>query len=267
MEQITSTANPRIKELVLLCEKSRHRRDTGLFVVEGVREIKNCLQGGFLPCQAFFCQDIIDEERVAEVFANQSLQLFSVSDNVYNLIAYRGGAEGLVAVFKEKKRSLKDIHINVENPFVVVLEAVEKPGNLGAVLRTADASSVAAVIVCDPLTDLYNPNLIRASIGGVFTLPVVSCTSQEACDWLKEKGFQILTAQLQDSTVYYDIDFDKPTAAVFGTESTGLTDFWRQQSDRKVMIPMMGKLDSLNVATSVAILSYEALRQKLQKTK
>ena len=259
---ITSTSNPRIKELVMLGEKSRYRREKGLFTVEGRREAAACLAGGFTPRTVFYCPQIISAGGVEGLFAASRVEFVSISENVYSKIAYRGTTEGLVAVFKSKERGLRDIRLSNSSPFVIVLESVEKPGNLGAVLRTADASGAAAVIVCDPLTDLYNPNLIRASIGGIFTVPVAACTSQQAYDWLHALGFQILTAQLQDSSPYYDIDFRRPTAVVFGTESTGLTEFWRERSDRKIIIPMLGKLDSLNVSTSVAILSYEAVRQK-----
>ena len=263
MEQITSTANPRVKEVLLLGEKSRHRRETGLFTVEGRREIAACLGGGFVPKTVFYCPQIVPEDEATALFGATTPEFVSISENVYSRMAYRGTTEGLVAVFHSRERGLKDISLGSdEAPFVIVLESVEKPGNLGAVLRTADASGAAAVIVCDPLTDLYNPNLIRASIGGIFTVPVAACSSEEAYEWLNSAGFQILTAQLQDSSPYYDIDFKRPTAVVFGTESTGLREFWRERSDRKIMIPMLGKLDSLNVSTSVAILSYEAVRQK-----
>ena len=263
MEQITSTANPRVKEVILLGEKSRYRRQTGLFTVEGRRETAACLAGGFVPKSVFYCPQIISEDEVTALFGAVQAEFISVSENVYSRMAYRGTTEGLLAVFHSRERSLSDIRLEADKaPFVIVLESVEKPGNLGAVLRTADASGAAAVIVCDPLTDLYNPNLIRASIGGIFTVPVAACSSEEAYEWLHAAGFQILTAQLQDSSPYYDIDFRRPTAVVFGTEATGLREFWRERSDRKVIIPMLGKLDSLNVSTSVAILSYEAVRQK-----
>lgn len=268
MEQITSTANARVKEVLLLGEKSRYRRQTGLFTVEGRREIAACLAGGFDARTVYWCADIITEAEVHDLFAAASPaaapEFVGISSSVYSRMAYRDSTEGLVAVFRSRERSLGDIVLaDAEVPFVIVLESVEKPGNLGAILRTADASGAAAVIVCDPLTDLYNPNLIRASLGGVFTVPVAACSSGEAYEWLHSAGFQILTAQLQDSSPYYDIDFRKPSAVVFGTESTGLSRFWRERSDRKLLIPMLGKLDSLNVSASVAVLSYEAVRQKL----
>ena len=162
---------------------------------------------------------------------------------------------------KAKTLTLNDLQLSA-SPLVMVLERVEKPGNLGAVLRSADAAAADAVIVCDPLTDLYNPNLIRSSIGAIFTVPTVACSSKECIDFLKAHHIQILTAQLQDSRLYYDTDMRKPTAIVMGTESTGLTDIWREAADAHIRIPMLGRLDSLNVSVSAAILLFEAVRQR-----
>ena len=167
----------------------------------------------------------------------------------------------MVAEVKYKERSLDDIKLR-ENPLVVVLESVEKPGNLGAVLRSADAAGADAVIICDPLTDLFNPNLIRASIGAVFSRQVAAAGSEETISWLKSKGIRILTAQLQDSDLYYDADMKSPVAIVMGTESTGLTDCWREAADAHIRIPMLGELDSLNVSVSAAVLLFEAVRQR-----
>ena len=149
-----------------------------------------------------------------------------------------------------------------KDPLLVVLESVEKPGNLGAVLRTADAARVDAVIVCDPLTDLFNPNLIRSSLGAFFTVPCVACSSAECIAFLRQRGVQILTAQLQDSRLYYDTDMRRATAIVMGTESTGLSPQWRQAADAHIRIPMLGRVDSLNVSVSAAILVFEAVRQR-----
>lgn len=190
--------------------------------------------------------------------------IIEVPAALYNKIAYRGGTEGIIAEVECLDRKLEDIHLG-EIPLVVVLESVEKPGNLGAVLRSADAAGADAVIVCDPLTDLYNPNLIRASVGSVFTRQVVATSSEECVKWLKRNGIQILTAQLQDSSLYYDRDMTGPTAIVMGTESTGLTDIWREAATAHVRIPMLGELDSLNVSVSAAILLFEAVRQRQAK--
>ena len=260
MERIESLQNQRLKDVVALQSKSALRREAGLFVAEGRREVERALAAGFTIDQLFFCEDIIPQGDIQHLM-DASSKSFALSKAAYFKIAYREGTEGVVAVLKTISRSLESLSLG-DDPLVIVLEAVEKPGNLGAILRSADASGAAAVIVCDPLTDIYNPNEVRASTGAVFTVPTVACTSQEAADWLRSHNFKIVTAQLQDSKVYYDVDFTLPTALVFGTESTGLSDFWRERSNARIMIPMMGMMDSLNVATSVAILSYEALRQK-----
>ena len=252
MVEITSVQNPKIKKLLALQQKSSERREAGLFVVEGRREIEHCAAAGY-EIDSVFCLD-----GKLDVKADH---MFRVTPEVYEKIAYRGGTEGVIAEVRAKTLSLSDLKPG-ENPLVVVLESVEKPGNLGAVLRSADASGVDAVIVCDPLTDLFNPNLIRSSIGGVFSVPTVACTSVEAVSWLKSKGIQILTAQLQDSSLYYDVDMKRGTAIVMGTESTGLTDIWRKAADAHIRIPMLGVLDSLNVSVSAAILMYEAVRQR-----
>lgn len=250
---ISSAQNPRIKELLALQEKSRLRREKGLFVVEGKRELQHCLESGFEVDCLFVCPEIAQETFEGRVF--------EVSAQVYEKIAYRGGTEGVVAIVKARPSGLDSIKLG-PSPLVVVLESVEKPGNLGAVLRSADAAAADAVIICDPLTDLYNPNLIRASIGAIFTTQVAACTSEDAISWLKGNGIRILTAQLQDSEWYYDTDMRGGTAIVIGTEATGLTDCWREAADAHIKIPMLGRLDSLNASVSAAILLFEAVRQR-----
>ena len=259
-EVITSAQNPRIKELILLQEKSRARRENGLFVVEGRRELSHCLEAGFKPRSLFICPEILGRDACRE-FEQAGCPIVEIPAHLYEKVAYRGRTEGVIGVMECHSHSLEDLHLK-EDPLVIVLESVEKPGNLGAVLRSADAAGADAVIVCDPLTDLYNPNLIRSSIGGIFTVPVAAASSEEAIRWLKERGIRILTAQLQDSLPYYDTDMRQGTAIVMGTESTGLTPLWRQAADAHIMIPMLGRLDSLNVSVSAAILLYEAVRQR-----
>ena len=359
-ELLTSAQNPKFKRLVALREKSRLRRDEGVFVVEGRRELEHCVEAGFEVETVFVCREIADCSGAAPEGRNTrgsvaggpsrrdggvspkdelpkglqpcSGQVFEVTKELYAKVAYREGTEGVMAIVKSREWTLADIDVmlssrgnagenaggnavkhnsltdnelpknasakprgdfqeNADNqrvplhqsqgtqgsrpqgarqqrarqqgaPLIMVLEGVEKPGNLGAVLRSADAAGADAVIVCDPLTDLWNPNLIRASIGAVFTVPTVCCSSAEAIAWLKARGIRILTAQLQDSSVYYDADMTGPTAIVMGTEATGLTDPWRQAADAHVLIPMLGRLDSLNVSVSAAILLYEAVRQR-----
>ena len=260
MMTISSVQNPKVKQLLLLQQKSSERKKTGLFVVEGRRELMHCLEAGYELDTVFVCSQL--ETGVEPMPTLPSgVRLLEVSKAVYEKIAYRGSTEGVVAVVRSRQLRLSDLLLG-PHPLIVVVERVEKPGNLGAILRSADASGVDAVVVCDPLTDLYNPNLIRSSVGGFFSVPSVACTSEECVAFLKEKGVRILTAQLQDSHVYYDTDMTVGTAIVMGTESTGLTDLWRQAADAHIRIPMLGKIDSLNVSVSAAILMFEAVRQR-----
>lgn len=262
---ITSTQNARVKHVVALQQKSALRRKEGLFVVEGRRELAHCLEAGYKVIECFILENLerLENLEILETLENLS-PLIPVSPQVYEKMAYRGSTEGVIAVVREKQLSLDDLRLS-SNPLVIVLERVEKPGNLGAVLRSADAAKADAVIICDPLTDLYNPNLIRSSIGAVFSVPCVACSSEACIAFLKARGIQILTAQLQDSSLYYDTDMRRGTAIVMGTESTGLTDQWRQAADAHIRIPMLGQLDSLNVSVSAAILLFEAVRQRQSK--
>lgn len=254
-EYITSSANPKFKRLIALLQKSSERRESALFTVEGVREISHCIEAGYKPDCIFFCPDIVSEETLPQC------RHFALSAGLYAKAAYREGTEGAIGVFQAIEHPLSSLHLK-DNPLIAVLESVEKPGNLGAVLRTCDAAGADALIICDPRTDLYNPNLIRASIGAVFTVHTAVCTTAQAITFLKSKGIRILTAQLQDSSLYYDCPMTKGTAIVMGTEATGLSDKWRQAADAHIRIPMLGKLDSLNVSVSAAVLLYEAVRQR-----
>ena len=261
IENITSSQNAKIKELLALQEKSKERKRKGLFVVEGRRELLHCIEAGYEPHTVFICPEIIRQADFEEIAGKCECNFISIPGHLYDKVAYRGGTEGVIAEVYCKDRVLESLKLK-KNPLVIVLESVEKPGNLGAVLRSADASGADAVIVCDPLTDMYNPNLIRSSIGAIFTVPVATATSEEAIAWLKNNGIKIYTAQLQDSEWYYDTDMKGGTAIVMGTEATGLTDVWRKAADAHIKIPMLGRLDSLNVSVSAAILMFEAVRQR-----
>ena len=250
--------NPKIKQLLALQQKSAERRRSGLFVVEGCRELQHCIEAGYEVDTVFCCHDILDQPLE---LAGQSPRLLEVSREVYEKIAYRGGTEGVVAQVRTRQLRLTDLQLGPQ-PLLMVVESVEKPGNLGAILRSADAAAADAVIVCDPLTDLFNPNLIRSSVGAFFSVPCVACSSQECIAFLKLHGVRILTAQLQDSHLYYDTDMRVATALVMGTEATGLTNQWRQAADAHIRIPMWGRIDSLNVSVSAAILLFEAVRQR-----
>ena len=261
IESITSAQNQKIRTLLELQEKSKVRRKEGLFVVEGRRELLHCIEAGYEPYAVFYCPEIISNTDFDAVVEKCDCNYYEIPQHLYDKVAYRGGTEGVIAELRCKEMSLEALKLK-ENPLVVVLEAVEKPGNLGAVLRSADASGVDAVIVCDPLTDMYNPNLIRSSIGAIFTVPVATASSEETIKWLKANNIKIYTAQLQDSEWYYDTDMKNGTAIVMGTEATGLTTAWRKAADAHIKIPMLGKLDSLNVSVSAAILMFEAVRQR-----
>ena len=283
-ETITSAQNPKIKNLLLLQEKSKARKEQGLFVVEGRRELEHCIEAGYTVRTLFVCPEVAGVSAAFDSAGNyfsgwdpknqfpatslfhhltraEAPSVIEIPEQLYRKVAYREGTEGIIAEVECKSLTLEELQLP-ENPLVVVLESVEKPGNLGAVLRSADAAGADAVLICDPLTDLYNPNLIRASIGAVFTVPTVAVSSREAIGFLKAKGIQILTAQLQDSSLYYDVDMRRGTALVMGTEATGLTQAWRQAADAHIRIPMLGRLDSLNVSVSTAILLFEAVRQR-----
>lgn len=262
-QMISSTQNAKVKQVMLLQQKSAERRRMGRFIVEGVRELLHCVEAGFEPEAVYYCRDILSAyEGAADVLSlARRVDSYEVTPKVYERLACRGTTEGVVGVMRARRQTLDGLRLSA-SPLLMVLESVEKPGNLGAVLRSADAAAADAVIVCDPLTDLYNPNLIRSSIGAVFTVPTVACSSSDCIAFLKQRHIQILTAQLQDSSLYYDTDMRKPTAIVMGTESTGLTDVWRQAADAHIRIPMLGRLDSLNVSVSAAILLFEAVRQR-----
>lgn len=259
-EVITSTANAKVKHLVALSEKSSLRKSEGVFVLEGAREVERAIAAGYQPRAIYVCPDIFNNESKSSPNV-PAVPVFEVSKPVYEKIAYRGSTEGVVAEMYIKDRALDELQLG-PNPLVVVLEGVEKPGNLGAVLRSADAVGIDALILADSRVDLYNPNVLRASTGAVFSVPTIACTSAQAIDFLKDKGINIYTAQLQDSELYYDTDFRGPSAIVFGTEATGLTNQWRLAATSHIRIPMNGISDSLNVSVSAAVLMYEALRQR-----
>ena len=257
--RIVSLQNTKVKQVVALQQKSAERRKQGVFVVEGIRELQHCLDAGYEVNSIFFCPELTTATALSQFSA--SLTTYEVSPEVYEKMAYRGSTEGVIAIVQSRQLQLKDLQLK-SNPLLMVLESVEKPGNLGAILRSADAAGADAVIVCDPLTDLYNPNLIRSSIGAIFSVPCIACSSDDCISFLKKNNIKILTAQLQDSKLYYDTDMTCGTAIIMGTESTGLTDVWRQAADAHIRIPMLGQLDSLNVSVSAAILLFEAVRQR-----
>jgi RNA methyltransferase, TrmH family len=256
---ITSPQNPKIKNLLSL-EKARERRDQNVFVIEGLRELSLSLAGGYNIQSIYFSPSIISAKELLELVHKESL-LIPVQQSVFEKIAYRESTGGIIAVAEQKKHELRHIRLS-EDPLILVLESVEKPGNLGAVLRTADAAGVDAVIICDPQTDFYNPNVVRSSVGCVFTTALASATSEEAISWLKKNNVRIYCTYLKASNEYYNTDFTLPSAIVMGTEATGLSDVWVNNADANIIIPMAGKIDSMNVSTAAAVVVFEAVRQR-----
>lgn len=261
-EIISSTQNPKIKNVALLIEKSSERRKQQLIVVEGAREIGLSLNTGLQVESLFYCPEIFSNqsEIIKDSMIEKGCSIYEVSKNVFDKIAFRENADGLVLLAKPKFLSLGDLKLS-DTPLIIVLESVEKPGNLGAVLRTADAAAVDAVIVCDPKCDIYNPNAIRSSVGCVFTNQIVAASSEEVLAWLNQKKITPLAAALTATNFYHQTNLGVATALFFGTEADGLTDFWLQNA-HQIKIPMAGKIDSLNLSNSVAIMVFEALRQR-----
>ncbi|HTH57827.1 MAG TPA: RNA methyltransferase [Cyclobacteriaceae bacterium] len=257
--KITSTQNPKVKSLMAL-EKPRERRRQQLFIIEGAREIQLAAAAGYKIGNIFFCDEIIDVEQIPNVLKEDKL-IIPVSKDVFDKIAVRENSGGMIAVAEQKPHLLSQIKLK-KNPLVLVLEAVEKPGNLGAILRTADAAGVDAVIICDPQTDFYNPNVIRSSVGCVFTNQLAAVSSDEAIAWLKKNQMRIFCTSLQASQPYHLVDLSLPCAIVLGTEATGLSEIWTKNSEANIIIPMQGKIDSMNVSNAAAVMVFEALRQR-----
>lgn len=233
-------------------------------LVEGYREIKRALDSGHPLGELFFCRALFqgpNEDALMEQAAAQGAQLYDCSAPVFRKMAYRDRPEGLLAVAPHIQASLADLD-DAPTPLVVVAEAIEKPGNLGTILRSADAAGADAVMVCDRCTDIHNPNVVRASIGILFALPVIEVSSAEALDWLHARAIQIVATTPHTDTVYTDTDLTKGTALVMGTEQVGLTSTWLEAATVQVRIPMLGQADSLNVASATTLLLYEVARQR-----
>jgi TrmH family RNA methyltransferase len=261
MEPITSLQNPRVKQIVQL-SKARERREQGLVVVEGAREIGLAMDAGHEPEVVYVCPEIYAKSEYPDLLGRIApSRTIPFTQSVFEKVAYREGSDGLIALIRPKDHRLESLKLK-ENPFIIILESVEKPGNLGAVLRTADAASVDAVIICDPQTDLYNPNAIRSSVGCLFTVQVAVCSSVACLEWMKSNKVQSFAAELKASEWYQDCDFTGPSAIIMGTEADGLTDFWLENADKRIKIPMRGVIDSLNVSVSTAVLTFEAMRQR-----
>ena len=258
-KQITSSQNPFIKSLVLLQEKSKSRKQSGTFLIEGMREIELVLKGNYELETVLICSELIDKSYNLTIL--QSYNLIEISKEVYQKLAYRDTTEGIIAVAKTKSHQLLDLQLP-ENPLILVMESIEKPGNIGAMLRTCDAAKVDAVIIANPKTDLYNPNMVRSSVGCLFTNQIATASTEETIDFLQQNNINFYSATLQNSTSYHTQNFTKPTALVVGTEATGLTLAWREKATQNIIIPMQGEIDSMNVSVAAAILLFEAKRQR-----
>ena len=259
MKQITSIQNPFIKSLVLLQEKSKARKQSGIFLIEGKREIEIAMKGGYEVETILFLPELISVVEARKL--SKSADLIEISKEVYQKLAYRDTTEGILALAKTKSLQLSDLKLS-ENPLILVAEAPEKPGNIGAMLRTADAANLDAVIIANPKSDLYNPNIVRSSVGCLFTNQIATGTTDEIITFLKERKIAIYCATLQNSTSYHTQDYTTPTALVVGTEATGLTEEWRKAATQNIIIPMQGEIDSMNVSVAAAILIFEAKRQR-----
>jgi TrmH family RNA methyltransferase len=259
MKQITSIQNPYIKSLVQLQEKAKARKQSGTFLIEGKREIELAIKGNYEIDTILFCNELSLQSFNPSIF--QSKEYIEISKDIYQKLAYRDTTEGILAVARTKNLSLSDLKLP-KNPLILVLESIEKPGNIGAMLRTADAANIDAVILANPKSDLYNPNIVRSSVGCLFTNQIASGTTEEVIAFLKEKNINFYSATLQNSNEYHKVDYSTPTALVVGTEATGLTQLWRDESTQNIIIPMQGAIDSMNVSVAAAILLFEAKRQR-----
>lgn len=269
MKQITSSQNAYIKQLIQLKDKSRERKKTGTFLIEGEREISLALKGGYELETVLFYPELFSEVQLNKLIDNvrlsaveAQLKSIEVSKDVYQKLAYRDTTEGILAIAKSKIHNTNNLNLKLTNPLVLVAEAPEKPGNIGAILRTADAANVDAVIIANPKTDLYNPNIIRSSVGCLFTNSIATGTTAEIIKFLKTKNINIYSAALQASSDYHLQDYSKPTAIVVGTEATGLSNEWLENATKNIIIPMQGEIDSMNVSVAAGILIFEAKRQR-----
>lgn len=259
MKQITSLQNSFIKSLILLQEKAKTRKQTGLFLIEGQREISLAQKGGYEIETILFYPEICSETEAKKLVEN--CEFIEISKEIFEKLAYRDTTEGIIGVAKCKDLNLNKLKLS-KKPLLLIAESPEKPGNIGALLRTADAANLDAVIIANPKGDLFNPNVVRSSVGCLFTNQIAVGSTSEIIAFLKEKNINIYAATLQNSTSYHTQDYTTPTALVVGTEATGLSDEWRTEATKNIIIPMQGEIDSMNVSVAAAILIFEAKRQR-----
>lgn len=263
VKHISSIQNPLVKRTLLLREKSRERKKAGLFVLEGKRELRLAIKADYEIETLLYCDAYIEQSEIQKLLNSEDSSItISISKAVYKKLAYRETTEGIVAIIKAKPHELSQLKLKNKNPLILVAEAPEKPGNIGALLRTADAANLDAVLVANPKTDLYNPNIIRSSVGCVFSRTIGMGSTTEIIQFLKHKNIQIYAAALTASKEYTNVNFTGPTAIVVGTEDSGLSTEWLENTDQNIIIPMEGEIDSMNVSVSAAILIFEGKRQR-----
>jgi RNA methyltransferase, TrmH family len=267
LSDISSLQNPKVKQVVKLRDR-RDREKTGFFLIEGYRELLRAVDGKHPVDTLLICPELFlgtNEPVLIDNIRLMGAQVLTCTKQVFQKMSYRDRPDGLLALAPQKHLYLDDLAKQLHDtpaPFLVVAEAIEKPGNLGTILRSSDAVDLDALIVCDRCTDIHNPNVVRASVGTLFTVPVIEGSSQETIHWLKDQKIQILAATPSASAEYTEVDMTQPLAIAVGTEQLGLSDVWMVQADIQVRIPMCGVADSLNVATATTLLMYEALRQR-----
>ena len=242
-----------------LQEKAKARKQSGTFLIEGQREIQLAIQGGYELETLLFFPELIDPISVNQL--SQQIPLIEINKEVYQKLAYRDTTEGILAIARSKSMQLSDLKLS-NNPLILIAEAPEKPGKIGALLRTADAANLDAVIIANPKSDMYNPNIVRSSVGGLFTNQIAVGNTSEIITFLQQNNINFYSATLQNATSYHTQDFTQPTALVVGTEATGLSQEWRDKATQNINIPMQGAIDSMNVSVAAAILIFEAKRQR-----
>jgi RNA methyltransferase, TrmH family len=264
---ITSSANPKIKQVLALRDR-RDRDSTGLFLIEGYREISRALTGNVLFDQLFYCEELFlgsNEQELIAACQKQGAALIKTSDHIFSKISYRDRPDGLIAVAKKMNLTLEAAEKRLspsKKPLIVIAEAIEKPGNLGTIIRSSDAAGVDIVIVANGCTDMYNPNVVRASVGTLFTIPVIETSNEEALSFCRRHHISLLAATPEGKEIYTDVPMTDPLGIVVGTEQLGLTPFWKEACKMRVRIPMLGVADSLNVAMATTLFLFEAVRQR-----
>jgi len=263
ISKISSLQNPLIKKILRMQDKPGERKSEKLMIVEGTREISLAINAGFQFKTMLVCREILERNVNGEQLTDPlpADEVLEITIEVYNRLAYRQNAQGIIGLAITRENRLEGLPVP-SNPLYLVLETVEKPGNLGAILRTADAAGITGVIICDPQTDLYNPNVIRSGIGCIFTVPVAVSSSPEAIRWMKNKNITIFGTALTATNLYHKVSYLDPAAIVMGSEAGGLSSIWLEQCDQLIRIPMRGRIDSMNVSVSAAIVVFEACRQR-----